>query len=197
MTLGVAVPGRAAPVPSVPGLRPRSTALLICVGLALFVVASRLEAAVGAFAIFDEDPASSAFVGALQVALAALVGLWAARVARAPSRRLLGAGATGASALAALWIATRTIGVGGPAPVGILDALTALDELLLAAFALAAGSSYNAARRRRPPWEGWSAIGSIAISLSFVALAMGCEPSSAPVAGGGPGAVTPLVCHLY
>jgi hypothetical protein len=172
-------------------VRARSPALLICVGLALFVVASRLEAAVGAFS------ASAAPVGALQLGLAALVGLWAARAARAPSRRLLRVGAAGACALAALWIVTRTVDAGGPAPVGVLDALTALDELLLAAFAVAATFDGDPAGRQRRRWEGWSAGGSIAISLSFVALAMGCEPAAAPASGGRPSGVTPLVCHLY
>lgn len=171
--------------PAARDVRPRGTALLICVGLALFVVASRLEAAVGAFV------ASSEPIGALQLAVAALVGVWAARVALAPSRRLLVAGAAGACALVALWIVTRAAGVLGPAPVGVLDALTALDELLLAAFAL------GAAARRARRWEGGSAVGSIAISLSFVALAMGCEPAAAPASDGGPSGVTPLVCHLY
>jgi hypothetical protein len=167
-----------------PAARARhGTALLICVGLALFVVASRLEAAVGAFV------ASSPSVGALQLAAAALVGLWAGRVARSPSRHLLRSGAVGACLLVAAWTATRTIGLAGPAaPVGLLDAMTALDELLLAAFALAAAGTRGAR------WDGWSALGSVAISLSFVALAMGCEPAAAPAAGGG---VAPLVCHLY
>jgi hypothetical protein len=154
-------------------------ALLICVGLALFVVAARLEAAVGAFA------ASSPSVGAVQLAVAVLVGLAAARVARSPRRRALRAGAAGAGVLAAVWIALRA---SGQAPVGLLDAMTALDELLLALFALAASRGRGTCR------EGWSLLASVAISLSFVVLAMGCEPAVAPASDAdGP---APLICHL-
>ncbi len=170
-------------------------ALLVAVGLAAFVAASHLEAAVGAFAYSPR----------LSLALV-LVGLasagWAVRVARRPAPGVLLAGAGVSLALVALWIWTRAVGLPlhgmTRAPVGVLDALTAFDELLLAGFAATAA---RAARRApRAPRERWPLIGVVAISLSFVALAMGCEPSTAPaasVAGGGATPSTSLICHLY
>ena len=171
--------------------RPRSSALLITIGLAAFVVASHLEAAVSAFP-------HSAALGAVLTAIATAAAVWTVRVARRPSRATLIAGATGAAALFVLWAYTRTVGVptsGGPrAPVGILDTLTAFDELLLAGFALAALSP------QRIPREAWPLLGSVAISASFIALAMGCEPPQVPASGPGSAnsvATMAVICHLY
>src|SRR5204862_7556210 len=90
------------------------------------------EAAVGAFSY---SPAMSAAVAVIGVAAAG----WGVGVARRPTRALLLAGAAGALGLVVLWAWTRAIGVpldgGQPAPVGVLDAVTAFDELLLAWFA--------------------------------------------------------------
>ena len=78
----------------------------------------------------------------------------------------------------------------------MLDALTAFDELLLAGFALAAARPRGA---RRAPAIASRCSACVAISLSFIALAMGCEPSPRrrPASGRlrAPGAS--LICHLY
>jgi hypothetical protein len=170
-------------------------AVLIVVGLGGFIAASHLEAAVGAFAT---SPAVSVVLAGLAVAAAC----WVVRLAARPSRAVLLAGACGAAALAALWICTRTLGLPGGiaprAPAGILDTLTAFDELLLAATALAAARARRPGRGRR---QRWPVAGSVAISLSFIALAMGCEPPPAPAGGGAPGGYAhgapALICHLY
>lgn len=172
--------------------RPRSPLALIAVGLAAFIAASHLEAAVGAFA-------RSAALGLALTGVGAGAALWAVRVARRPRRSDLLIGAGASAALLVLWAWTRTIGlpVGltGRAPVGALDTLTALDELLLIGFAIAAAGARCRLR------EAWSVLGSIAISVSFIALAMGCEPPSGSAAPGPNGkgrpAVAALVCHLY
>lgn len=169
-------------------------ALLVAVGLGACIAASHLEAAVGAFAISP----------LLSLALAG-VGLgaagWAVRSARQPSAGVLLCGAAAALALVALWVWTRAIGLPldgmGRAPVGVLDALTALDELLLAAFAVSAART---SRTRGAPRERWPLLGCLAISLSFIVLAMGCEPPDAPAAGASGGVASPgtaLICHLY
>ncbi len=173
-------------------LAPSRPAVAMAVGLAAFVAASHLEAAVAAVAL-------SPVIAAIAAAVALLAGAWTVRVARRPSRALLLAGAAGAASLAALWVATRTLGVpfdGSPAraPVGVLDAITALDELLLAGFALAA-----ARPRRRPAGDRFPPLGCVAISLSFIALAMGCGPSqpSAVASAGSDAPGASLICHLY
>jgi hypothetical protein len=172
--------------------RPRSPVMLITIGLAAAVAVSHIEAAVGAFA------GGSPALAAALVAVAAAAGLWTVRVARRPARSTLLAGAAGAAALVAMWATTRTIGVplglAERAPVGVLDALTALDELLLTGFAITAADVQRGLRER------WSAVGSIAISLSFIALATGCGPAVAPTtasAGASPSAAVALLCHLY
>jgi hypothetical protein len=168
----------------------RTPSVPIAIGLAAFVAASHLEAAVSAM---PHSPAVGVAVGAIAVAAAA----WAVRVARRPSRALLLSGAAGAAALVALWLWTRTVGVPGlgggePAPVGVLDALSALDALLLAAFAIGAARSAG-----RPPSERWPVIGCVAISVSFIALAMGCEPAPTASASAPPDPAAAFVCHLY
>lgn len=167
----------------------RSGALLVVLGLAAFVAASHLETAVEAFG-------ASPAVSLILVAIAAGSARWAVQAARRPTRRTLATGAAGAIALLALWVCTRTIGLpfglAEPVRIGALDAVTAADELLLACFALAA------MRAPSSPGQRWSAIGGAAISISFIALAMGCssaQPAQAsPTAHGVP--VTAL-CHLY
>ena len=156
----------------------RSPALVVAVGLGAFVSASHLQTAASAVG-------ASPAIALVLCAMALAAGAWSVCVARRPTRALLALGAAGALALVALWVLTRTA---GGAPVGVLDALTALDELLLAGFALAAA-------RRRPP-ERWPVAGMVAISLSFMALAMGCEPPAPPDsrAAGRPASA---ICHLY
>ncbi len=188
-------------VPSLVGvgwsLERDQAALLVAVGLGACIAASHLEAAVGAFAV---SPSLSAALAAVGLASAA----WAVRSARRPSPGLLLGGAAAALALVALWVWTRAIGLPldgtRRAPVGVLDALTAVDELLLAGFAVAAARSGRTGRARRPARERWPLLGCLAISLTFVVLAMGCEPPDAPAAGAS-GIVAPpsaeLLCHLY
>jgi len=165
--------------------------VLVTLGLAAFVAASHVEAAVGAL------PYSPALSAGLAVAGVAAAG-WAVRVARRPSRGVLRAGAAAALALVALWAWTRTIGVpfgAGRAPVGVLDAATAFDELLLAAFALAAARSGRSRRAGRASGELAPMLGAVAISLSFIVLAMGCDPARTAAADS---AQAPeLICHLY
>ena len=160
----------------------RSPALVAVVGLGAFVAASHAESAVSAFAA---SPAIG--LGLCAVALAA--GVWSVRVARRPARGLLSLGAAGALALVALWVATRTA---GGAAVGVLDAVTAFDELLLAWVAIGIA-------RGRPRAERWPLAGCVAISLSFMALAMGCAPPAVPAAAGSDGAARgpAAICHLY
>ena len=167
--------------------------VLVTIGLAAFVATSHVEAAVGA------SPYSPALSAGL--ALAGLVAAgWTVRVARKPSRGLLLAGAAAALALVALWAWTRTIGVpfgAGRVPIGLLDAATAFDELLLAAFALAVA---RGARRTRlaPGRTGGELapmLGAVAISLSFIVLAIGCDPARTAAADGAPPPA--LICHLY
>jgi hypothetical protein len=164
----------------------------MAVGLAAFVAASHLEAGVAAVA---RSPAIAAVAAALAVA----AGTWALRAARRPSRASLLAGAGGALTLVALWVWTRTVGVpldgsGVRAPVGVLDALTAFDELLLAWFAISAARSLG-----RPAGDRFPVLGCAAISLSFIALAMGCSPSQSAAASSAAGDAggAPLICHLY
>jgi hypothetical protein len=45
------------------------------------------------------------------VATSVAAALWALRIARRPTRRLLLAGAAGAGALAVLWLSTRSVGL--------------------------------------------------------------------------------------
>jgi hypothetical protein len=179
----------AAGLASVPVARPLHRdrlALLAIVGLAGFVAASHLEAAVGAFSY---SPVTGVAVAAFGLVAAG----WTVRVARRPTRGALLAGAGGALALVALWIWTRAAGVpfaDGRAPVGVLDTVTAFDELLLAWLALAAARARGSARER------WPLLASVAISLSFIVLAMGCDP--ARTAAAAPGGSSPaLICHLY
>jgi hypothetical protein len=165
-------------------------ALVLAIGLAAFVAASHLEAGVAAVAV---SPA----IGAVGALVAAGAGAWALRAARRPSRRTLLAGAAAALALVALWAWTRTVGVPldgsrGRAPIGVLDALTAFDELLLAWFAIRAA---RLASRGRAGSDRWPLLGCLAISLSFIALAMGCAPSRSATEARA--AASPLVCHLY
>lgn len=178
----------ASPVAAGWSLEADRAAVLVAAGLAAFVAASHLEAAVGAFA--SSPGLSAALVG---VGLAAAG--WAVRIAHRPSTGVLLLGAGAALALVAVWVWTRAIGLPldgmRRAPVGVLDALTAFDELLLAGFAVA-----GARGSRRASRERWPLLGSAAISLSFIALAMGCEPSTAPAAGGAPQSAA-LICHLY
>lgn len=171
---------------------PPAPALAMAVGLAAFVAASHLEAAAGALA---HSPAVAAIVAAVGFAAAA----WALRAARRPSRATLLAGAAAALALAALWVWTRTMGVpldgsAARAPAGVLDAITALDEVLLAGFAISAARSLGGPARDRFP-----VAGCVAISLSFVALAMGCTPAAPDAAdAAAPHARAPAyICHLY
>jgi hypothetical protein len=168
--------------------------LLVAVGLGACVAASHFESAVEAFAV---SPSLSAALATVGLAAAA----WAVRSARRPSPGVLLGGAAAALALVALWLLTRAIGLPldgtRRAPVGVLDALTAVDELLLAGFAVAAARS---SRRRHPPRERWPLLGCVAISLSCVVLAMGCEPPDAPAAGASAVVASPsreLLCHLY
>ena len=163
-------------------------ALLAIVGLAGFVAASHLEAAVGAFSY---SPAMGAARRRLRARRGALGG---ARRAAADAGQRCWPGAAGAVALVALWAWTRAVGVpfadAQRAPVGVLDAVTAFDELLLAWLALAA------ARAPGPARERWPLLASVAISLSFIVLAMGCDPARTAVAA--PGGSSPaLICHLY
>jgi len=178
---------RPAGLASAPARATSAPAVAMAVGLAVFVAASHLEAAV---AVAARAPA----VGAITAAVAVAAAAWALRIARRPSRALLLAGAAGAASLAALWLWTRTIGVplsgGARAPVGVLDAITAFDELLLAGFALAAARALG-----RPAGDRFPLLGCVAISLSFIALAMGCAPP-APAAGSH-AAAPAYVCHLY
>jgi hypothetical protein len=168
----------------------RSPSQPIAIGLAACVAASHLEAAVSALP-------RSPVVGVAVAAIAVVAGAWAVRVARGPSRALLLAGAGGAAALVALWLWTRTLGVPGvgggvAAPIGVLDALSALDALLLAGFATGAARSAG-----RAPRERWPVVGCVAISVSCIALAMGCEPSATASASSPAGPAPGLVCHLY
>jgi hypothetical protein len=173
-----AAPLVAPPAAPLPGAAVRSSALVVAVGLGVFVAAAHLQAAVSAF---GASPPIALVLCAVGLGAAA----WSLRVALRPTRALLALGAAGATALVGLWIVTRTA---GGAPVGVLDALTALDELLLAGFALAAA--------RERPGERWPPAGMAAISLSFMALAMGCEPPAAPAAQDG-GRTPSAICHLY
>jgi hypothetical protein len=182
-------PAGARPAPAIAGGAP---ALAMAIGIATFVAASHLEAGVAAVA---HNPA----IGGIAVTIAGGAGAWAARAFRRPSRATLLAGAAAALALVALWVWTRAVdvpldGSRGRAPVGVLDALTAFDELLLAWFALSAARS-----RGRSGSDRWPVLGCLAISLSFIALAMGCAPSRSPAAGSGGTNATgvALICHLY
>jgi hypothetical protein len=163
----------------------------MAVGLAAFVAASHVEAAVAAAA------AHSLVVGAIAGGVGLVAAAWALRVARRPARALLLAGAAGAATLAALWLWTRTLGVplsgGARAPVGVLDAITAFDELLLAGYAIAAARSHGQAAAR----DRFPLTGCVAISLSFVALAVGCAPPSQAAAGSGDAQAPAFICHLY
>ena len=163
-------------------------ALVAPVGLAAFVAASHLEAAIGALAL---RPGLG--VALILVALVTAGGrcAWPVRrrgarwsPARSVPQRSLCCGRGRAA-----W-ASRSP-PRGRAPVGVLDALTAFDELLLAGFAFAAAARSRAV----PPRSGWQVPAFAAISVSFMALAMGCEPSPS-VAAGVPQSRA-LICHLY
>jgi len=109
--------------------------------LALALLAATLGGiyAIGAATAATATPRSTGLV-ALQgtVALAQLA--YAAVLALGvPSPALRRLGAAAQLALVALWVVSRTAGLGGPRlPVGVLDAVCAADEVLLAACALAA-----------------------------------------------------------
>jgi hypothetical protein len=146
-----------------------SIALLAVFGLAAFLVASHLEAAAE---IASVNPATAV----LLAVLALVIAVWTARTWQRPSRALLCTGAVAAAGLGCLWLSTRTVGVPLKAPAGILDTITAGDELLLAVLC---GISAFAPSR----WSRFSSTtGMIAIGASFVALAMGCSVP-APASG--------------
>jgi hypothetical protein len=108
-----------------------SNRLLLACGLAWGAAAIHLQAAVEH--VDEYVPYAVCF---LLLALAQL--LWGFAIGRAPTRRLLAAGALGSLMVVALWVVSRTSGlpVGPetwePERVGALDSLASADEVLLA-----------------------------------------------------------------
>ncbi len=105
-----------------------SLLLPVALGLGAFIAAAHLESAVQAVS-------SSWALALVLAAVAALVATWTWRLWRGGSVAVARAGAGLFAALAALWLASRTaglpFGLAPRAPIGALDALTALDEVLL------------------------------------------------------------------
>lgn len=159
----------------------------IATALAAFIAVAHIEAAVQAIG-------ASPLLGTWLLAVAALVAGWVwAAVRRGGGAVWLGTALFGALAL--VWIVSRTAGLplagGLRAPVGPLDAITCLDELLLAAVcARWAGGRTGNARL--------AASAYVALSGSFVILSMGCGVGAAGGAqhawAAGHGAA--LFCHL-
>lgn len=198
--LGV-VPGGtvAIPAPAAESGVPRTPLWPAAVGLAAFIAAAHLEAAI------DAAP-SSLWLSAGTATVAVLTGAWAWRMLRARSRWLLATGAAGALLLAGVWAYSRTLGLPGAgfrAPVGPLDAMTALDELLLAVVALMLlGRRAGSAPRR--PEKALVLFGYATASLSLMLLSMGCGigtvSAASAAAGGASGAgghAFVLFCHLF
>jgi hypothetical protein len=118
-------------------LRARSEPALLLASLAW--VAAIIHGAASAQHV-AEWPLAAAFFGALAVAQ---LGLGAWLWARADTAALI-AGAAGSAAVVALWAVTRTAGLpfgpeaGHSESAGVLDVVASADELLLAAYAVAA-----------------------------------------------------------
>lgn len=169
------------------GVPLRTPLPVIAAALAAFIALAHLEAAVQAA---SPSPA----LGAWLLGVALLVAGWAWAAVRVGGA-VVPAGMALFGILALVWIASRTVGVPGTgglrAPVGPLDAVTCLDELLLAGVCArwAGGRSGN----------GTIAVTAyVALSVSFVMLSMGCGVGAA-AAGQRAWAAShgaPLFCHL-
>lgn len=166
-----------------------SLLLPVALGLGAFIAAAHLESAVQAVS-------SSWALALVLAAVAALVATWTWRLWRGGSVAVARAGAGLFGALAALWLASRTaglpFGLAPRAPIGPLDALTALDEVLLVGLPLLLTRPLAFLTRRGP------GIGFIAMSASFVMLSMGCQVgTSATGAQHLAGHAFTLYCHLF
>lgn len=167
----------------------RRSTRLVAVGLAAFVAVSHLDAAIGA------APYSGALAAVLG-GVAALAGLWGWAVAHRPTRGMLLSGAALFAGLAAIWVCSRVgglpFGLSPRAPVGVLDSMTAVDEVLLTLAALLLACT--------PTVESLlPGLGYVAIAISLMVLTAGCNISIAsPRQGWLPGAsAIQLYCHLY
>lgn len=169
---------------------PRGMLPPVMFGLAGFIAISHVEASI-------EAVGSSLALSAVLLAVAAMVGLWARWTARELGRAALLTGAVAFSLLAAIWVCSRTaglpFGISPRAPVGVLDAATALDEVLLAAAVLVIRAS------GRRSGNLLSLVGFAAISASFMLMSMGCSVGTSRPASGALSAEqgVPLYCHLY
>ncbi len=165
----------------------RSTLPLTAVALAAAVVAAHLEAAIQALPV-------SLPLGLFLLGVAATVAGWATW----SWRRAAGPPWVGVpvfAGLAALWLLSRTVGLpfagGLRAPVGPLDAATALNELLLVAVCIWWAAGRDGGTRM-------AGAGYLALCASVTMISMGCTVGVASGADRAWAAVhgTPLFCHL-
>jgi hypothetical protein len=175
-----------------PAARTRAvTVIPVTIGLAGFVAASHLDASI-------QSAGSSLPLAAALAATALVVSLWGWRVAHQLTGRLLLGGAALFASLAAIWLCSRTVGlpfgIAPRAPAGILDSVTAFDEVLLAAAAVMLATTPGRAEGLLPGFAF------LAMSVSFMLLIAGCGIGAAtPQRGVGFAArsAVPLFCHLY
>ena len=115
--------------------------------LMLLTAALAWGAAVVHAVAIPEHLDESALIGAFFVTVAPAQALWGSWIYRRPGPGVLRAGALASLAIVALWAFTRTIGVPvgpdawQPEPVGVLDAVATVNELLTAALAVALAGS--------------------------------------------------------
>lgn len=111
--------------------------------------------------------------GVFFVVVTALQLGWGALVYRRPDRLVLAAGAVGNVLVAAVWAVSRTVGIPlgqeawHPEPVGAIDALATLDELVIAGLVVALLS------RRRPAAGPTWIVGYVLLIASLLAALLG------------------------
>jgi hypothetical protein len=136
---------------------------------------------------------------AVFVAIAGVQGAWLA-AARHLRNSALVTGAGLNAALVALWVLSRTVGLpfvsGGPLPVGILDALCAVDSAAVAVIA-----ATLALRAASPPaWSRsaprWGAVALATASLAALHVHGSSSYPAARIAGGNAAAPYHFFCQL-
>jgi hypothetical protein len=116
-------------------LRQRADGVVLACGVATLAGLIHIQAAIDHFA--EYVPYAILFI-----ALAGGQLVWSLAYYRWPARRLLYAGMIGCVGVIAAWIASRTIGLpfgpdlGHPEPVGVLDGIATIDEVVIVALAL-------------------------------------------------------------
>ncbi len=116
------------------------------------------------------------------------------------SRAALGVVAAGNVALAGVWLLSRTVGFwgGGVQPVGILDALSAVDSVVLVALAVAALLAARRGPSRRVPGTGSMAQVAVLLAVLTLSALLGghTHTAQAHVVFGQPAGLLHLYCRL-